>query len=178
MPRVSVKKAAKPRKGKLDGASASPNGNGSAEEESGMAAAVSAKPMELRPPTRPVEAPGAPAAPKTPPAAVLRDATATSLNIAKLQAMSMTELNHMAKDLGVENFGTMRKHEVIFHILQKNAERSGVLFSEGVLEVLSWKGSGSCGRAFSPDGKTLASGSETARRFCGTSRPVAAFYPQ
>jgi transcription termination factor Rho len=38
--------------------------------------------------------------------------------------------------MGVENFGTMRKHEVIFHILQKNAERRGVLFSEGVLEVL------------------------------------------
>src|SRR5258706_7773639 len=61
---------------------------------------------------------------------------ATSLNIAKLQAMSMGDLNQMARDLGVENFGTMRKHEVIFHILQKNAERAGVLFSEGVLEVL------------------------------------------
>ena len=60
----------------------------------------------------------------------------TSINIAKLQAMSMTDLNHMARELGVENFGTMRKHEVIFHILQKNAERAGVLFSEGVLEVL------------------------------------------
>jgi len=59
-----------------------------------------------------------------------------SLNIAKLQSMSMPELNQMARDLGVENFGTMRKHEVIFHILQKNAERAGVLFSEGVLEVL------------------------------------------
>jgi transcription termination factor Rho len=61
---------------------------------------------------------------------------ATSVNIAKLQSMSMTELNQMARELGVENFGTMRKHEVIFHILQKNAERAGVLFSEGVLEVL------------------------------------------
>ena len=90
---------------------------------------------ELRPPAAPVEA------------AVddgrggerrgyQRDKIAASLNIAKLQAMSMTELNSMAKELGVENFGTMRKHEVIFHILQKNAERAGVLFSEGVLEVL------------------------------------------
>jgi len=61
---------------------------------------------------------------------------ATSVNIAKLQSMSMTELNQMARELAVENFGTMRKHEVIFHILQKNAERAGVLFSEGVLEVL------------------------------------------
>ena len=50
--------------------------------------------------------------------------------------MQMSELNQMARELGVENFGTMRKHEVIFHILQKNAERAGVLFSEGVLEVL------------------------------------------
>src|SRR5829696_9012901 len=59
-----------------------------------------------------------------------------TINIAKLQAMSMNELNQMAKEMGIENFGTMRKHEVIFHILQKNAERSGILFSEGVLEVL------------------------------------------
>src|SRR5437773_11369327 len=51
--------------------------------------------------------------------------------------MTMTELNGIAKEMGIENFGTMRKHEVIFHILQKNAERSGVLFSEGVLEVLT-----------------------------------------
>ncbi len=65
-----------------------------------------------------------------------RDRIASSLNIAKLQAMQMTELNTMAKEYGVENFGTMRKHEVIFHILQKNAERAGVLFSEGVIEVL------------------------------------------
>jgi len=65
-----------------------------------------------------------------------RDRIAASLNIAKLQGMSMTELNSMAKEYGVENFGTMRKHEVIFHILEKNAARSGVLFSEGVIEVL------------------------------------------
>jgi transcription termination factor Rho len=65
-----------------------------------------------------------------------RDKIATSLNIAKLQAMSMTELNAMAKEYNVENFGTMRKHEVIFHILEKNAQRAGVLFSEGVIEVL------------------------------------------
>ena len=61
---------------------------------------------------------------------------ANTINIAKLQAMAMPDLNGMAKEMGIENFGTMRKHEVIFHILQKNAERSGILFSEGVLEIL------------------------------------------
>jgi len=119
--------------------------NGTMNEGAGTATAVAEQPSEeLRPPTAPVE----PAEPekfeqKT---ALERDRAdkektdkdhiATSLNIAKLQSMSMTELNQMARDLGVENFGTMRKHEVIFHILQKNAERAGVLFSEGVLEVL------------------------------------------
>jgi transcription termination factor Rho len=97
------------------------------------------------PPVRPQqqERPEKPAAPKSQDGASAQKGTdekdriaATSINIAKLQAMSMTELNHMARELAVENFGTMRKHEVIFHILQKNAERAGVLFSEGVLEVL------------------------------------------
>jgi transcription termination factor Rho len=92
---------------------------------------------DLRPPSTPVE----PTHDREEPRGAdrrghQRDKIAASINIAKLQAMSMTDLNHMARELGVENFGTMRKHEVIFHILQKNAERAGVLFSEGVLEVL------------------------------------------
>ena len=59
-----------------------------------------------------------------------------SINISRLQAMSMPDLNQMAKDLEIENFGTMKKHELIFEILQKNAEKSGGLFAEGVLEIL------------------------------------------
>ncbi len=59
-----------------------------------------------------------------------------TINIAQLQAMSMTELTTMAREYYVENVGTMKKHEIIFHILQKNAERNGILFSEGVLEIL------------------------------------------
>src|SRR5436190_2038973 len=61
---------------------------------------------------------------------------ANTINISQLQAMSMADLTQMAKEMGIENFGTMKKHEVIFQILQKNAERNGILFSEGVLEIL------------------------------------------
>ena len=61
---------------------------------------------------------------------------AASVNIAKLQAMGMTDLNAMARGLGVDNYGTMRKHEIIFHILQTNAARTGALFSEGVMEIM------------------------------------------
>ncbi len=59
-----------------------------------------------------------------------------NLNIAKLQAMAIGDLNNMAREFDIENFGTMRKHEVIFHILARNAERGGMLYAEGVLEVL------------------------------------------
>lgn len=59
------------------------------------------------------------------------------INISRLQAMSMPNLNSMARELGIENIGTMKKHELIFEILQKNAERSGGLFAEGVLEILA-----------------------------------------
>src|ERR1035437_1916102 len=109
-----------------------------AEAAPAVTAVAEAPVEELQPPTVAVETPEAEKAP--PKAAVEEDkdrVAATSINIAKLQAMSMPDLNQMARDLGVENFGTMRKHEVIFHILQKNAERAGVLFSEGVLEILA-----------------------------------------
>src|SRR5688500_2517310 len=130
MPRASTKKprakGAGPRPRPLPEAIRPPiEHDGAMEEEASN---------ELRPPTTPIETSEAEKADGQPPAD--KDRIAASLNIAKLQAMSMNELNQMARDLGVENFGTMRKHEVIFHILQKNAERAGVLFSEGVLEVL------------------------------------------
>ncbi len=91
---------------------------------------------ELRPPSAPVEPTNEDTRFAERRVGYQRDRIATSLNIAKLQGMNMTELNTMAKEYGVENFGTMRKHEVIYHILSKNAERAGVLFSEGVIEVL------------------------------------------
>ncbi len=65
-----------------------------------------------------------------------KDKPAKIINISKLQSIPMAELNTMAKELEIENFGTMKKHELILEILQKNAERSGVMFAEGVLEIL------------------------------------------
>ncbi len=59
-----------------------------------------------------------------------------TINIARLQALSMAELSQMAREWNIENFGTLKKHEVIFEILKKNAERNGILFAEGVLEIL------------------------------------------
>jgi len=110
-----------------------------AEAEKESAGETPTGPAELRPPSAPIEPTGDDWRPSNGGGerrGYQRDKIAASLNIAKLQGMQMTELNAMAKEYGVENFGTMRKHEVIFHILEKNAARAGVLFSEGVIEVL------------------------------------------
>jgi transcription termination factor Rho len=89
------------------------------------------------PPTQPVEIAEAEGSDsQAAPRPTIETAAPVSVNISQLQAMSMADLNNLAKSLGIENFGTMKKHEVIYQILHKNAERSGVLFAEGVLEIL------------------------------------------
>ena len=45
-------------------------------------------------------------------------------------------IHEVAKDLGVQGFSGLRKQELIFKILQGQAERDGLIFAEGVLEVL------------------------------------------
>src|SRR5208283_2655964 len=61
--------------------------------------------MKLEPPTHAVES----SPEEGPPALQVKGPPGGALNIAKLQAMAMPDLNHMAKDMGIENFGTMRK---------------------------------------------------------------------
>src|SRR5687767_13546021 len=50
--------------------------------------------------------------------------------------MGVTELTKVAKQLDVPGASGMRKQELIFEILRSRAEKSGLLFSEGVLETL------------------------------------------
>ena len=58
------------------------------------------------------------------------------LDLAKLKEMSISELTHVAKDLDVEGASGMRKQELIFKLLAAQTEKSGLIFSEGVLETL------------------------------------------
>ena len=58
------------------------------------------------------------------------------LDIAKLKEMNISALTQVAKDLDVGGATGMRKQELIFKILQAQTEKSGLIFSEGVLECL------------------------------------------
>jgi transcription termination factor Rho len=59
-----------------------------------------------------------------------------ALDLVELKDMNIQKLNQIAKDLGVQGFAGFRKQELIFKILQVQAEKSGLIFSEGVLECL------------------------------------------
>jgi transcription termination factor Rho len=58
------------------------------------------------------------------------------LNIKDLKEMSIQDLNKIARALEIEGFAGMRKQELIFQVLKAQTERSGLIFSEGVLETL------------------------------------------
>jgi transcription termination factor Rho len=59
-----------------------------------------------------------------------------TLDLVELKDKSIVDLNAIAKEMGVQNAAGLRKQELIFKILQTQAEKSGLIFSEGVLECL------------------------------------------
>ncbi|HEY7653564.1 MAG TPA: transcription termination factor Rho, partial [Methylomirabilota bacterium] len=58
------------------------------------------------------------------------------MNLSELKDKTIADLNNVAKELGVQGTSGLRKQELIFKILQGQAERDGLIFAEGVLEVL------------------------------------------
>ncbi len=58
------------------------------------------------------------------------------LDMRTLKDMSIADLTHAARELEVENPAGMRKQDLIFKILQVQTEREGLIFGEGVLEIL------------------------------------------
>jgi len=60
-----------------------------------------------------------------------------NIDIEKLKEMTMTELNKIARGLKINSISGLKKQELIFKILQGKAEKEGLIFGQGVLEVLS-----------------------------------------
>jgi transcription termination factor Rho len=60
-----------------------------------------------------------------------------TVHIEQLKEMKMAELYKVAKDLDVQGASTLKKQDLIFKILQAQAEKEGLMFGEGTLEILS-----------------------------------------
>ncbi len=58
------------------------------------------------------------------------------MNITDLKEKTIDELTKTAKDMNVEDARGLRKQDLIFAILQAQTEKTGLIFGEGVLEIL------------------------------------------
>ena len=58
------------------------------------------------------------------------------LNIVELKEMTIADLSDVAKQLHVGGASGLRKQELIFKILEAQTEKNGLIFGEGVLEIL------------------------------------------
>jgi transcription termination factor Rho len=59
-----------------------------------------------------------------------------SVDIGVLKEMKISELNRVARDLKINGISGLKKQDLIFKILQAKAEKEGLMFGRGVLEVL------------------------------------------
>jgi len=60
----------------------------------------------------------------------------SELNLKELKQKKISELMKIAKEINLEGASGMRKADLIFAILQRRAERDGLIYGEGVLEIL------------------------------------------
>ncbi len=59
-----------------------------------------------------------------------------AVDLSQLYKMNNQELAAAARRLGIEGAASMRKQDLIFEIMKAESERSGLVFAEGVLQVL------------------------------------------
>lgn len=60
----------------------------------------------------------------------------TILNLVDLQNMSLTALRESGHDRGIAGYSTLTKQELIFRLLQAQAEHQGNIFASGILEIV------------------------------------------
>jgi len=58
------------------------------------------------------------------------------MNLVELKTMKINELTKLAKDFSIEGATGMPKQELIFALLQANSDQNGLIYGEGVLEIL------------------------------------------
>ena len=57
-------------------------------------------------------------------------------HLSELQRMTVQELHDVAKTEGLEDFTGLKKQDLVFKVLKERINRNGLMYGEGVLEVL------------------------------------------
>ncbi len=59
------------------------------------------------------------------------------MNITELEKKTRDELVELAKEMGISNYASLKKQELIMRLLQANVEQQGYIFCSGILETMS-----------------------------------------
>ncbi len=54
----------------------------------------------------------------------------------ELEALNLQALYHLARELNISGYSAMRKRELIFEILKARAEKDGMIFAQGILDIM------------------------------------------
>lgn len=58
------------------------------------------------------------------------------MHIAELEAKPVDELREMAREFQIAGYSRLKKTDLVFRLLRANAERRGLIFGGGVLEII------------------------------------------
>ena len=58
------------------------------------------------------------------------------MDIVELEGKTLPQLYEIAKDLNIPNLRQLKKHDLIFKILEAQTEKNGFMFAKGILEIL------------------------------------------
>lgn len=133
-------KARKPRKRRVR----STNPSGVSAQEALKAAAGSTNKPEPATPHKPAPQEKPPVQKKKPSAGSSKgngqnkkkDTPAIGMNLNELNDKTINELTEMANEMGIEAVGALGKQQLVYEIMKANAEKYGLMFGGGVLEVL------------------------------------------
>jgi transcription termination factor Rho len=100
-------------------------------------------PVIEKPPAEPAPAPIAPVVEKEEPASFDEEmhekyerVKRGELHITDLQKMNVTDLHEIARKEGLQDYVGLSKQELVFDILKSRVQKDGLMYGEGVLEIL------------------------------------------
>jgi len=146
----AIQEAEKAEEAEASGALARDAQEAPAETQEEPTAAVPA-PAAVAPVEEALKAPATPAPEPAPPKPPVEEPTVAfdeemhekyervkrgELHITDLQRMSVAELHEIAKAEGIEEYTGLGKQELVFKILKSRIQKDGLMYGEGVLEIL------------------------------------------
>jgi len=73
---------------------------------------------------------------------VAKQSKKNTWDLSQLESMNLEQLYEVARDTGITGYTKLRKSELIFAIIQRQTEQKGLMFRQGLLEILQGENGG------------------------------------